>query len=85
MPWGTSAWAGEARLLQARLQQMPVAGFGHPARPCKMVVVNSPGAHGFTDRIDFEQHRNDFAPVGTFLVGDQEAEIKVEMLLVIGG
>lgn len=66
-------------------QQLAIAALCHPARPCQMAVMDLSGAFGFLNRVNSEQHIDDFGPFGPIIGGIEQPHVELDMRPIIFG
>ena len=58
---------------------------GHPFGAREVAFERSPRAVGVAVRVNMQDDPRDIAPVGTVRIGIEQAQVRDEMLLVVGG
>ena len=58
---------------------------GHPSGAREVAFERSPRAVGVAVRVNMQDDPRDIAPVGTVRIGIEQAQVRDEMLLVVGG
>ena len=76
----SAVWA-----VSTALEQFTIAVFGHPARSGKVTIIDAPAALGVRLGIEAEEDLDHLTPVGAFLGGIKEAEVKNHMGKVVVG
>ena len=66
------------------LEQVLIAGFGHPAGARQVALMDDFGAAGLLRWIDPKEHQHDLSPVGALFLGHQQPKVYRQMLLIIG-
>ena len=64
---------------------MAITLLGHPSGAREVAFERSPRAVGVAVRVNMQDDPRDIAPVGTVRIGIEQAQIRDEMLLVVGG
>lgn len=66
-------------------EQLAIAALCHPARAGQMAVMDLPGAFRFPNRVNSEQHIDDFGPFRAIIGGIEQPHIELDMRAVIFG
>ena len=69
----------------AASQQVAITSLGHPSGAREVAFERSPRAVGVAVRVNMQDDPRDIAPVGTVRIGIEQAQVRDEMLLVVGG
>lgn len=66
-------------------QKVPIAGVRHPAGASEMAVVDASTAFRVVCRIESEQDMHRLCPICTVGIRVQQARVKLDVRLVVGG
>jgi hypothetical protein len=62
-----------------------ITSLGHPSGAREVAFERSPRAVGVAVRVNMQDDPRDIAPVGTVRIGIEQAQVRDEMPLVVGG
>lgn len=66
-------------------QKVPIAGVRHPAGASEVAVMDAPAAFRVVCRIETEQDLHRLCPIGAIGIRVQQACVKLDVRLVVGG